>query len=106
MTYDCASIGQLQGLTSCSAQATYSYSIVNRSNGKLRLSALLDSNFVNLANNQVLNPFSETTITKTKTIKICEIGGTTIKSTGYALASPVRGGIAASARDSLTFELP
>lgn len=108
MTYDCESINftQLQGLTSCGLEVTFSYSVVNRSNGPVKLSALLDSALVNLANNEVLDPFTETKITRTENLNICQVGGTTIEKTAYALASPVSGGAAASARDDLRIDLP
>lgn len=106
--YDCESIDftGLQGLTSCVGEVTFTYAIMNYSNGPVRLSALLDTSFVNLANGEVLSPYSETKITKTKDINVCDIQGTTIERTAYALASPVRGGIAASASDSIKIALP
>ena len=48
-----------------------------------------------------LIPYSETAITKTKTVNICMMEGITTERKVYALASPVRGGTAASSNDCL-----
>ena len=61
IVFDCTSIKfeQLQGLTSCSGDLYFEYSIVNRSNRKVRSSARSENNnFVNLSSNEVINPYS------------------------------------------------
>eukprot|EP00551_Chaetoceros_affinis_P018911 CAMPEP_0203718848 /NCGR_PEP_ID=MMETSP0092-20131115/3032_1 /ASSEMBLY_ACC=CAM_ASM_001090 /TAXON_ID=426623 /ORGANISM="Chaetoceros affinis, Strain CCMP159" /LENGTH=599 /DNA_ID=CAMNT_0050598081 /DNA_START=204 /DNA_END=2003 /DNA_ORIENTATION=+ len=108
VVYNCEhiSFSELEGLTSCDVDVTFTYVVVNRSGVPVRLSALLDSTFVNLANGEEIAAYTPLTIKKGKTIDICDLGGTTIKRKAYALASPVSGGIAATAMDALTIDVP
>ena len=108
MTYNCEDAGfaQLQRLTTCEIPVVYTYTILNRSDEPVKLSALLSNSFVNLAKGEVLQPYSKIVISKDESIDACNLGGTTMEKTAYVVGSPTSGGIAATDMDSISIDVP
>ena len=91
----------------CSAEVTYNYEIINNSYAPVRLNALLDESLVSiLPKSVIIEGNSIMNIQQIGSLDLCQSGGTSILKQGLAIASPVRGGPAAQARDTLKVDIP
>ena len=108
MVFDCESVAFSQlVLNTCSIVLQYEYKIVNMSSGRVRVNTLVNDDLVNLlAADTILDAFNMMTVKKDIPLDICTKGGKRIQKSSFAVASPVDGGLAATAQASVAFIAP
>lgn len=107
--YDCESVLFTElSFDTCSVVVTYRYDVINSSNVPVRLDALINHNLYNIIGNtdQIIPANDIIVVEKTGEIDICEKGGQHLTRKGIAVASPLNGGKAGIAEDSLQIKAP